>query len=376
MASDGFAAAVATELELVRERLLAQHARALDEALRQHEPPELKQLRAESAELRAESARLQRELLSLTDEVRSDVRAMGESVKEQCLSAKRLSEDVAARVREELAKELALASKGAAELRRAERAESDEKRKAEEEQRKQEEEEKQAAEKRQAEEQRKQEAERAEERRRAEEEVAAEVEARRRAEEVEAKRRAEEAERRQKTEAAEAERRAAEEKARMEAERRAAEEEEARKEAARRELEECTREEAERKAAEAAAAGSRDPQPAQAKSQAMPLNAALDLAAKMVPGMPDQSHGGGQLWIVVGGGDTGGILVRQSKSVQSPGYQTRLTTGTKVEEVEVHGKRLHYKRIRGDGPDFGWVSIEGVGGKKLMEPLPEEDPRR
>mmetsp|Transcript_14736 Transcript_14736/g.46367 ORF Transcript_14736/g.46367 Transcript_14736/m.46367 type:complete len:94 (+) Transcript_14736:492-773(+) len=93
----------------------------------------------------------------------------------------------------------------------------------------------------------------------------------------------------------------------------------------------------------------------------------------MVPGMHDQAADGtGRLWIVVGGSDTGGILVRQSRSVQSPGYQTRLTTGTKVEELEVHGKRLHYKRIRGDGPDWGWVSIEGLNGKKLMEPLPEQ----
>jgi len=102
------------------------------------------------------------------------------------------------------------------------------------------------------------------------------------------------------------------------------------------------------------------------------LEAALELAEKMVPVMPDFEATSGRVWIVVGGSEAGGIIVRKGKSVQSAEYNVRLSTGTKVEELELQGKRLHYKRLRGDGPDFGWVSIEGVGGKKLMQALDDE----
>mmetsp|Transcript_121554 Transcript_121554/g.294973 ORF Transcript_121554/g.294973 Transcript_121554/m.294973 type:complete len:95 (+) Transcript_121554:709-993(+) len=94
----------------------------------------------------------------------------------------------------------------------------------------------------------------------------------------------------------------------------------------------------------------------------------------MKPASPENEPTHGRnIWIVVGGADSGGIIVRQGKSIQSPECKARLVTGTKVEEMDVQGKRLHYRRLKGDGPDFGWVSLEGSGGKKLMEEYSVED---
>lgn len=72
-------------------------------------------------------------------------------------------------------------------------------------------------------------------------------------------------------------------------------------------------------------------------------------------------------WVVVGGGSKGGIVVRKGKHIQSLELVSRLATGALVEEMELINARLHYKKIRGDGPDFGWVSIF-FKGTMLLEP--------
>lgn len=75
----------------------------------------------------------------------------------------------------------------------------------------------------------------------------------------------------------------------------------------------------------------------------------------------------GSRWVVVGG--TGrGILVRRGAALDSAPYRYRLCTGAELRaEEEVVGSRLHYRRLSGDGPDFGWVSIEAEG-KVLVKP--------
>merc|ERR1712066_80779 len=83
----------------------------------------------------------------------------------------------------------------------------------------------------------------------------------------------------------------------------------------------------------------------------------------------DQQVGTGQLWVVVGGGRNGGIMVRSGQSLSSRPLQCRLSLGTQIEEVDLIGNRLHYKRVKGDGPDSGWVSID-CNGKSLVEPSP------
>mmetsp|Transcript_80530 Transcript_80530/g.227966 ORF Transcript_80530/g.227966 Transcript_80530/m.227966 type:complete len:244 (-) Transcript_80530:78-809(-) len=74
-----------------------------------------------------------------------------------------------------------------------------------------------------------------------------------------------------------------------------------------------------------------------------------------------------QHWTVVGGGEKGGIIVRSKVELRSAELPKRLATGSVVEELAKSGDRLHFRRVHGDGPDTGWVSI-AVGGKALMEP--------
>merc|ERR1719220_3212606 len=72
-------------------------------------------------------------------------------------------------------------------------------------------------------------------------------------------------------------------------------------------------------------------------------------------------------WIVVGGFSKGGIVVRKGEDLRTPELASRLATGALVQEIESMNDRLHYKKIKGDGPDFGWVSIF-FKGTMLLEP--------
>jgi len=68
-------------------------------------------------------------------------------------------------------------------------------------------------------------------------------------------------------------------------------------------------------------------------------------------------------WRVVGGADKG-IVVREAcdrTSAELP----RLAHGARVEELARTGDRLQYKKLEGDGPDSGWVSV-AVSGKELL----------
>eukprot|EP00406_Dinophysis_acuminata_P015208 CAMPEP_0179342464 /NCGR_PEP_ID=MMETSP0797-20121207/70418_1 /TAXON_ID=47934 /ORGANISM="Dinophysis acuminata, Strain DAEP01" /LENGTH=213 /DNA_ID=CAMNT_0021056675 /DNA_START=36 /DNA_END=675 /DNA_ORIENTATION=+ len=75
----------------------------------------------------------------------------------------------------------------------------------------------------------------------------------------------------------------------------------------------------------------------------------------------------GSYFVVVGGEDRGGIVVRREEDTDSTMYGTRLKTGAKVRAREdvTKGFRLKYELIDGEGPEFGWVST-AVGSKKLM----------
>merc|ERR1719382_1949756 len=55
----------------------------------------------------------------------------------------------------------------------------------------------------------------------------------------------------------------------------------------------------------------------------------------------------GARWEVVGGSDKGGILVREGLDTKSTQLPERLATGAFVEEVELEGERLHYKKLSG-----------------------------
>uniref|UniRef100_A0A7S4V7W3 Uncharacterized protein n=1 Tax=Alexandrium monilatum TaxID=311494 RepID=A0A7S4V7W3_9DINO len=74
---------------------------------------------------------------------------------------------------------------------------------------------------------------------------------------------------------------------------------------------------------------------------------------------------GGRLWEVVGGKDAGGLVVRAEAPLSSRVLEPRLSLGAVVQELEVQGQRLRYRRVSGSGPSRGWVSVR-VRGKDLL----------
>mmetsp|Transcript_76922 Transcript_76922/g.135537 ORF Transcript_76922/g.135537 Transcript_76922/m.135537 type:complete len:375 (+) Transcript_76922:67-1191(+) len=82
---------------------------------------------------------------------------------------------------------------------------------------------------------------------------------------------------------------------------------------------------------------------------------------------------GGQCWEVVGGADKGGILVRSGQGTTSEQLSDRLGTGTFVEELELAGERLHYKKLRGSGPETGWVSVSLKDKALLVKAVVQEE---
>eukprot|EP00931_Biecheleriopsis_adriatica_P035966 TRINITY_DN20742_c0_g1_i1.p1 TRINITY_DN20742_c0_g1~~TRINITY_DN20742_c0_g1_i1.p1 ORF type:complete len:638 (+),score=82.44 TRINITY_DN20742_c0_g1_i1:33-1916(+) len=73
------------------------------------------------------------------------------------------------------------------------------------------------------------------------------------------------------------------------------------------------------------------------------------------------------IWEVIGGKETGGILVREGRELKSTQAASRLSNGAEIEELELVGERLHYKLLAGSGPDEGWISIR-ISGKELARP--------
>lgn len=63
------------------------------------------------------------------------------------------------------------------------------------------------------------------------------------------------------------------------------------------------------------------------------------------------------LWRIRGGSESGGVIVRTGPGTDSPQAAARLSTGSVVWELELRGVRLHFRKLRGDGPDEGWISI-------------------
>mmetsp|Transcript_52501 Transcript_52501/g.150491 ORF Transcript_52501/g.150491 Transcript_52501/m.150491 type:complete len:222 (-) Transcript_52501:66-731(-) len=100
----------------------------------------------------------------------------------------------------------------------------------------------------------------------------------------------------------------------------------------------------------------------------MPRPEELDSRYTYGLGVPDPGTRG-SVYLVVGGSAAGGLLVRRAAALDSQIYRYRLRTGAKIEALEapVDG-RLHYKRLTGEGPDFGWVSMS-LKGQELVMPL-------
>uniref|UniRef100_A0A7S4STC7 beta-glucosidase n=1 Tax=Alexandrium monilatum TaxID=311494 RepID=A0A7S4STC7_9DINO len=71
--------------------------------------------------------------------------------------------------------------------------------------------------------------------------------------------------------------------------------------------------------------------------------------------------GDGELWKVVGGAKSGGIMVRFGVDTDSPAQKERLATGAIVRQLKLQGDRLRYEKVEGAGPDTGWISIKFKG---------------
>eukprot|EP00405_Crypthecodinium_cohnii_P034244 CAMPEP_0206531832 /NCGR_PEP_ID=MMETSP0325_2-20121206/3995_1 /ASSEMBLY_ACC=CAM_ASM_000347 /TAXON_ID=2866 /ORGANISM="Crypthecodinium cohnii, Strain Seligo" /LENGTH=635 /DNA_ID=CAMNT_0054028141 /DNA_START=33 /DNA_END=1941 /DNA_ORIENTATION=- len=76
-----------------------------------------------------------------------------------------------------------------------------------------------------------------------------------------------------------------------------------------------------------------------------------------------------RVWKIVGGGDKGGIVVREGQQLASPALDERLATDSEIEEIKLVGDRLQFRRLNGSGPNEGWISTK-ITGKALAELVP------
>lgn len=74
-------------------------------------------------------------------------------------------------------------------------------------------------------------------------------------------------------------------------------------------------------------------------------------------------------WVVTGGNEKGGLLVREGPELSSLSFSERLEPGAVVEEIALIGYRLHFLRQFGTGPREGWISVRAKD-KVLAEPIP------
>jgi len=70
-------------------------------------------------------------------------------------------------------------------------------------------------------------------------------------------------------------------------------------------------------------------------------------------------------WLVVGGHSQAGLIVREGSNLDSAQLQGRLGFGAVVEELEIVGGRLHYRKLSGEGPASGWVTL-WIGSRQLL----------
>mmetsp|Transcript_17871 Transcript_17871/g.41675 ORF Transcript_17871/g.41675 Transcript_17871/m.41675 type:complete len:467 (-) Transcript_17871:139-1539(-) len=87
------------------------------------------------------------------------------------------------------------------------------------------------------------------------------------------------------------------------------------------------------------------------------IAAQIDVGVQQSGTIAETAETAAPLWEIVGGADKGGILVREGQQLSSTQLSTRLATGAIVEEIELAGERLHYRKLKGDGPESGWISI-------------------
>lgn len=86
---------------------------------------------------------------------------------------------------------------------------------------------------------------------------------------------------------------------------------------------------------------------------------ALKLALTMKPGHKTRYFlGNGSLHIAIG--PKSGISVWKSAGSDATLLGAKLVPGAVVEKLEFDREWVHYRRLRGDGPDWGWVSASSL----------------
>lgn len=78
-------------------------------------------------------------------------------------------------------------------------------------------------------------------------------------------------------------------------------------------------------------------------------------------------------WIVVGGANKGGILVRRDAELSSPKHSERLAFASIVEQLSLQGERLQYRLLSGQGPATGWLTtrLSGSSANLVVPTVPD-----
>jgi vacuolar-type H+-ATPase subunit I/STV1 len=94
--------------------------------------------------------------------------------------------------------------------------------------------------------------------------------------------------------------------------------------------------------------------------------------AEYVKQLKGQMQTSGRQWIVVGGSDSGGIVVQEGSEAIAAECNERLATGARVEEVAESDGKVLFQKIEGHGPSCGWVSRVHRGTPLLVEAIETE----
>ena len=95
---------------------------------------------------------------------------------------------------------------------------------------------------------------------------------------------------------------------------------------------------------------------------AEPLRSLLEAQVPEVPGLLEFP----QCWRVVGGEQSGGLLVRSGPNLDTAELPERLQFGALVAGLETRGARMHYRKLSGGGPQEGWITRYVQQSGKLL----------
>eukprot|EP00747_Dinoflagellata_sp_TGD_P168415 gnl/TRDRNA2_/TRDRNA2_194729_c0_seq1.p1 gnl/TRDRNA2_/TRDRNA2_194729_c0~~gnl/TRDRNA2_/TRDRNA2_194729_c0_seq1.p1 ORF type:complete len:159 (+),score=12.96 gnl/TRDRNA2_/TRDRNA2_194729_c0_seq1:69-545(+) len=84
-----------------------------------------------------------------------------------------------------------------------------------------------------------------------------------------------------------------------------------------------------------------------------------------------QMRQGLPVWQVNSNLDNGGLLVREDVDLNSKEVG-RLAGGSRIEQLDIVGNRMSYRRIDGEGPKSGWVTIMFRGVQTMRQEGPAE----